>query len=630
MAKFRRIPALLILSLYLASCTRLGGEATKTPEIPTPTPLPVEEPHSVFVICWDGGGADLVYDLMGDGSLPNFAALAARGVHAEYALSVDPTLTASAMNTIATGAYPARTGIVSNAYHNPSDSFYWYRRGLDERLDQAEPLWVTASRSGLKTAAVFFAGGSPALPGQTADYTIGYGVRDAYSNRVRVALSPLGDPWRGEASPSFSPPYEGSFTIPRVARLFLYVLDSSDDSTSNYDTVLLNTSRSLNANSLRLKAGEWGPLVLVPANVSGADFLIQEIVQSRGPQYVRLYYSTVYHNTAAPRGLLEALNEKFGFFHAGPDAYAMEHGWITPEDNLVLLERYAAWMAEVAAWVYTTYQPDLLFTWQDGFDSAGHAYLLVDSRQAGYSPEKAESYAGYFRRAVQIADQALATMVKPIDLDRTTVMLVSDHGMAPIHTTVYVNTVLEQAGLLVLDNRNYVVVDESKALAVASGGAVNVYINLKGHERNGIVNRYEYPQVQAQIVDLLASLTDPETGQRVFQRVLRQDELAGLHLDHPNSGDVFAQANPGYSLDGWRGNDLIFEPADYYGGHGYDSALPEMHALFIAAGHGIPPSEEPIPPVRLVDLAPTIASWLGFDPALSAQGAPIPALAADP
>ncbi len=49
--------------------------------------------------------------------MPHLAVLASRGVRAEYAHSVDPTLTAVAHNSIATGYYPDRTGIVSNRYH---------------------------------------------------------------------------------------------------------------------------------------------------------------------------------------------------------------------------------------------------------------------------------------------------------------------------------------------------------------------------------------------------------------------------------------------------------------------------------------------------------------------------------
>ena len=563
---------------------------------------------------------------MADGTLPHFAQLAQEGVHAEYAQTIDPSLTAAAHNSISTGSYPARTGIVSNAFHNSNDSFYWYRTGFDEPLDKAEPVWVTASKAGLTTASVFFVGGSPSLPGQMADYTIGYGIRDAYSLQEKVSLS-SGESWPG-APESFSPVLEGSFQIPEVARVYLLVLDSSDDQTVNYDTVLLSPStadqpRQVSQDTPQMKVGDWAPVVLLPHVYAGADFLIQKISSDS----VTLFYSNVYHNNASPRKLQEALNQKFGFFRSGADSYAMEHGWITPEENMHLLESGSRWMAEVAAWVYTSYHPDLLFTWQDDFDAAGHAFFMVDPRQTDYSPEKAAQYAEFYKEAAQTADQALAIMLEPLDLTNTTVMMVADHGMAPIHTNVYVNTVLEQAGLLTLDNRNYVVEEKSKAFAVASGGAVNVYINLEGREKHGIVSQEEYGQVQSEVVDLLTNLVDPESGEAVFERVLTHDQLGPLGLDHPNSGDVFAQANLGYALDGYRGVDQIFEPASYYGQHGYDSTLPEMHAIFIAAGRGVPDTGETIPPVSVLDYAPTIAALLGFSPAATVDGAPIPSIA---
>ena len=286
-------------------------------------------------------------------------------------------------------------------------------------------------------------------------------------------------------------------------------------------------------------------------------------------------------------------------------------------------------MAEVAAWVYTTYQPDLMYTWQDAFDAAGHSFYMVDPRQMNYSPQAAQQNALYFKQASQMADTALGILRSALDLENTTLLLVSDHGMAPIHSVVYVNTILEQAGLLVLDEKEYVVVKESQAFAVTSGGSVHVYINIKGHEKDGFVPPDEVDAIQAQIVELLSTLSDPQTGEAVFQRVLRQDELDALNLYHVNSGDVFAQANPGYTLDGWRGKDQIFERAEYYGQHGYDSALPDMHAIFIAAGAGVPTTGEWILPVQIIDYAPTIAHLLGFAPAPGVDGALIPALAGE-
>jgi len=615
---------LLVVTACQPASATPNPPTTVAPTIePTLTPTETSAPpkHSVVLISFDGSRTDFVYNMMDDGTLPTFASLANSGVRAEYAQTIDPSLTAAAHNSISSGSFPSHTGIPSNSFHVAGDDFYWYRVGFDENMDNAEPIWVTASRNGLTTAAVFFVGGSPSHQGQHADYTIGYGIEDAYSKQWNIDLSPA-DSWT-DVPQSFSPPLAGDFTIQNVKKVFVYVLDSTDDSTENYDTVILNTEQSGSAPAQALKEKQWGSLILLERAFAGADFLIQKIT----PETVTLYHTGVEHNDATPKEFLDSVNEKFGAFPSGADSYAIEHGWITEEDDLYLMEKQSAYMANVAAWVYSTYHPDLMLTWQEPFDAAGHQFLMTDPRQMNYSPELAETYKGYYQSAAKIADNSLKTMLNAFDLNNTTIMLVGDHGMSPIHTRVYVNTILENAGLLTLDSQNSVVVNQTKAFAICSGGAVHVYINLMGREKGGgTVSQPEYADVQNQIVNLLKDLTDPETGEPVFERVLKHDELGPLGLDHPNSGDVFAQANPGYHLDGWRGNDFIFEQADFYGQHGYDSAFPEMHTIFIATGADVPPTGETIPPVRVVDYAPTIASLLGFTPASTVDGSPIPAL----
>ena len=228
----------------------------------------------------------------------------------------------------------------------------------------------------------------------------------------------------------------------------------------NYDTVILNTERSGSEPAQTLKVAEWGSLILLKHAYAGADFLIQEIT----PESVTLYHTGVEHNTAHPPELLDALNEKFGCFPAGGDSYALEDGWITEEDFLYQLERQSVYMAEVAAWVFSTYHPDLMLTWQDPFDSAGHQFFMTDPRQLDYSPERAEQYQAYYQRAAKVADHSLGIMLEAFDLKNTTLLMVGDHGMAPIHSVVYVNTILEQAGLLTLDSSNAVVLSRPRRL----------------------------------------------------------------------------------------------------------------------------------------------------------------------
>jgi len=605
-----------------ATSAELSGPSVPTALVPpTESPTQIREYHPVWVISWDGAPANEVYRLIENGDLPAFLAMQEKGLRAQYLCSVDPSLTAPAQNSLSSGSLPNRTGIVSNRYHLPSDNFYWYRSGFEDVMDDAEPLWVTASKAGLVTAALFFPGATPNHPTQSADYTVGYGQSDAYSRQETLTLNPAVG-WENPP-PSFSPLLETEYQIPKVNRVYFLAADQTDDGMANYDSVYLGLEKVITTDMPEVKIGEWASLLLLADVSAGADFLLQEL----SAEALTFYHSGVYHNTASPRAMLEKLTERFGYYQQGGDSYALEHGWINESQFLAMVQRNALWMAEVSSWVFENYRPDLIFTWQEVFDSTGHVFYLRNPRQGRYEDSSVNLYREYYQQAVNIADQALKIILKGTDLTNATVILVSDHGMTPVHTNVYVNTVLEQNGFLVLDERNYVVVDESKALAFTSGGAMHIYINLVNHERDGFVPHDEYQVIKEQIIDLFLSLRDPETGEDIFQTVLPNDELGSIGLDHPNSGDIFAQAYPGYNLDSWRGKDYGFSPSTLLGQHGYDFQDPDMWGIFIAAGYSIQHMEQDIPPVNLIDIAPSIAELLHIRPSATSDGVVIPVIA---
>lgn len=579
--------------------------------------------YPVWIISWDGAPANEVYRLIENGDLPTFHALQEQGLRSQYLRSVTPSLTAPAQNSLSSGSLPNRTGIVSNRYHLSSDNFYWYRTGFEDVMDEAEPLWVTASKAGLMTAALFFPGATPNHPTQSADYTVGYGQRDAYSRQETLPLHPAVG-WENSPT-SYSPLLETEYQIPKVKRVYFLVVDQTDDRVANYDSVYLSVEKVITSSSPLMKIGDWAPLLLLADVSAGADFLLQVLTND----VLTFYHSGVYHNSASPRAMLAEINNKFGFYRQGGDSYALEHGWINEDHFLSMVERNAIWMAEVSAWVYEYYRPDLIFAWQDVFDSTGHVFYLRNSRQVGYEASRVNLYTDYYLQAANIADQALDIILSGADLMTATVFLVSDHGMTPVHTNVYVNTVLEQNGLLVLDERNYVVVEESKALAFTSGGSMHIYINLIDHEREGFVDHVEYQAIKEQIIDLYLSLRDPDSGEDIFQTVLAIDDLGSIGLDHPNSGDIFAQAYPGYNLDSWRGKDYVYSPSTLLGQHGFDNQSPDMWGIFIAAGHGIHNLEQDIDPINLIDIAPSIARFLDISPSATSDGVVIPLLAGD-
>jgi predicted AlkP superfamily phosphohydrolase/phosphomutase len=128
----------------------------------------------------------------------------------------------------------------------------------------------------------------------------------------------------------------------------------------------------------------------------------------------------------------------------------------------------------------------------------------------------------------------------------------------------------------------------------------------------------EYPALLDELVRTLSEVRDPN-GQPVFARIVRRQEMGSLHLASPYSGDLFVQAEPGYILSDEWGEEAAFELASYYGGAGYDSAVGEMHGIFVAAGRSVRKGET-ISAVRVVDIAPTVARLLGFAPAEIVDG----------
>jgi len=671
----KAIPFFFVLAWLISAC---GAPAATTNPAPTPVTPPVaptvrpslltaagtayrQQGPGVIVLSLSGARADLIEQYMANGLIPNLTRLTVKGVKAQYAQSVDPPLSTPAHASISSGCFPNKTGLIADKYHSPEDDFTEYVSNLDEPEMAVEPIWRTAMRHGLRTAVVFWPGARSDLPEQLADYTVAYGesytpsaehtltftVASGWENPPH-SFSPLQEGLLRITAPSTSRPGERSPEQSRrivelsghrhedalVSAINVLAVDTRDDGIANYDTFYLCRFKELDEDSAPLVEGQWAPVTISPHLRSGAYFKITASnlmsltnpfsstvpITVTAPISLTVFQSQVSYNRASPVELLQEVSELFGFFPPPPDHHALQQGWITPEDYLAMAETQAHWMMEVAIHIYTTYQPDLMLTEQSPFSEIVRQFLLVDERQPGYSLERAEEYAGYRERGAQIADASLGQLLAATDLEDTTLLVVSDHGLASVHIVVYLNTILAQAGFLSFRESPGFPIDatQSKALALASGGSAHLYVNLQGRERPGVVLQEEYPALLDELVRILSEVRDPN-GQPVFARIVRREEMGGLHLSSPYSGDLFVQAEPGYVVSDEWGKGEAFEPTSYYGGAGYDSALGEMHGIFVAAGRGVRQGET-ISAVRVVDIAPTVARLLGFTPAQIVDG----------
>lgn len=614
---FSAAAVLLVAGLWYAD-THLAALPPPAPAaIPLPTQTPEPDPlldagtgPQVVVLSLDGAQGARVKGFLADGTMPQLARLREQGVMAQYVLSVDPPLTAPGHVSLATGAFPAVTGVVADRLHRPEDDLSTATDALSHFPLQTELVWRTAMREGRRAAVLFWPGIDLDDPASLADYTVTQGAVDAESAQHEVALAPA-SAWMGQPS-SFSPALEGTFTIDKdgapLAEVYVLAIDTTEDHQVNYDAFYLDRKRQVTGDSARLHPGETAPLLVDELLASGAYFTLTRV----DPERVTIFQSRLCYNQARPDDLLREINARLGFFPAPADDGALQRGWITPEQYLHMAQIQSSWMMSVTTFVLETYQPELLFTWQGAAEQVQRTFLLTGGRQPNYTPEKAAEYEQYVRRGYALDDAALGDLMQALDLQKATLLVVADHGMAPVHTQVNLNTILSARNLLVCQGPdNEVSLAQSRALAYASGSAAHIYINLRGRERSGIVSTEEYQAVQDEIVAALQETQD-ENGQSPFSQVLRREELGGLNLEAPAAGDVFVQAAPGYALSDRRGEPAVLGPAEHYAEAGLPSGRPEMQGIFLATGHRIRREPE-VDPVHILDLAPTVDYLLGLE-----------------
>jgi alkaline phosphatase D len=231
---------------------------------------------------------------------------------------------------------------------------------------------------------------------------------------------------------------------------------------------------------------------------------------------------------------------------------------------------------EVLAWydVPDAERPRFAAVYFDRVDTVTH-YTGPNSADAKTAVTEIDAYVG------QLIDGLKARGLA----DTTTVIIVSDHGMAytPPDQVLDVGEYIDLGQLVVTQ------------FVGPYGGSGHPFLQIYG----------EGPALEAAYNGL--SIASEHI------RVYRAGAMpAHYHLDHPTRGpDLLAVADPGWlmrsvNVGGWR--------APIPGNHGYDNLAPEMAATFLAAGPVFPEGAVAAP-FENVNVYGLIACALGITPA---------------
>ena len=233
---------------------------------------------------------------------------------------------------------------------------------------------------------------------------------------------------------------------------------------------------------------------------------------------------------------------------------------------------------------------------------------------------------GYLRGAYRSADARLG-YVRSV-LNNPDILASSDHGFAPQWLAVDAPLVLKQLGLQDVEQtgncRPAAASATGKTIAKAcwAGATVQIYLDLKGRNPDGVLAPADY---QATVDKIVAAYRSQPFVEKVLTKAELADVEGGDSLNPTRSGDVVVVTKVPYEFDGNTVGTLV-APSRFFGQHGY---LPEdvdlahninMHATFVAGGPDIEHARS-VRGVRAIDLAPTLAVLGGFNPPLQAQGA---------
>ena len=224
----------------------------------------------------------------------------------------------------------------------------------------------------------------------------------------------------------------------------------------------------------------------------------------------------------------------------------------------------------------------------------------LDEEQHLHGPGSPEAHAALSRIDGDIA--GLVTTARAIEPDLV-VMIVSDHGFAPVEHDINLIPAFVAAGLMTLDANGKPTAWE--AAPWTSGGSAGV-----------VLARPDDPALKARVEALLAKLVaDPASG---VHRVIRRAEIA--KMGGATDMDYFLDARIGYEFSPKTTGPLV-TPGSLKGMHGYFPDNPEMHATLIIDGPGLP-IRGSVGEIDMRAIAPTAAKILGV--ALpSAQAAPL-------
>ncbi len=294
----------------------------------------------------------------------------------------------------------------------------------------------------------------------------------------------------------------------------------------------------------------------------------------------------------------------------------------------------------------------------NGTDTISHAlWKYMDKTHPLYDERLSAKFGDAIRDYYEYIDSYLAKVVETLDRN-TTLVLMSDHGFGPFHKFIHVNNWLIQEGFMKIRPKlgsklkkrlfdlgfapmniydklmrlgfgamkrkvvrgqgqgllkalflSFADVDWSQTTAYSLGNVGQIYINLAGREPKGSIQAgVDYIRLRNEIMERLAQLRDPVTGELVVETIYRREDIySGEQLEHAPDIVFMPRRLEYFGFGEYEfGSNQIIEPMK----RGI-SGTHRMNGIFIAYGDNIRPGTI-LEKAHLTDLTPTILYMMGL------------------
>ena len=238
------------------------------------------------------------------------------------------------------------------------------------------------------------------------------------------------------------------------------------------------------------------------------------------------------------------------------------------------VDQILKWMARPPA-----ERPRLITAWFQGGDRAGHR-----------DGPGAKSVQRSLSRQDREIERLIEGLRKQGQWERTTLLIVSDHGMVSAQQIVDVQALLRASSE---GGRS-----EISAEVYGIGGFASIVLRETSSPRK----------------DLLAREVAQRLRDAGLEAYPRPQAPKSWGVAHPRFGDVVVRAPIGTAI--------APERLRIKGFHGYSPTAPEMDGIFYAFGSGVEPGRR-LPRVRNVDVAPTVLDLLAQPIPSGMEGTPL-------